>query len=148
MSASAILQTYLEKMAAAVISERFEVYSAGVQLPFSILTSAANLTISAVADLQDGFDDFTEMLQSRGVTRIVQTVKVAMFEDSDRIVGIYQTRLMDGSRQVLPEYYSKMWIARHDGIWKASRVHNTTNDTRWPIQLTRLAPEPWPTEEL
>lgn len=147
MLASSILQSYLSSMADAVITERFDIYSAGVHLPFSIVTSAASLSVTTVEDLQDGFDDFNEMLQGHGVTRIIQTVKVAMFESNDRIVGIHQTRLMDGSRQVLPEYYSKMWIGCFDGIWKAIRTHNTTNDTRWPIMLTRLAPLPWPTEE-
>lgn len=147
MLASTIMQSYVNTMADAVISERFEIYSAGVHLPFYIVTSAASLSVNTIEDLQHGFDDFTEMLHSRGVTRIVQTVRVAMFESNDRIVGVHQTRLMDGSRLVLPEYYSKMWISCFDGIWKATRTHNTTNDTRWPLTLSRLKPLPWPPEE-
>lgn len=145
---TAILQTYLDDVADAVMNERFELYCARIQLPLNIVTSSANLRIDTIEDLQDGFDDFTEMLQGYGVTRMVRTVNVAKFEANDRIVGIYQTRLMDASRQVLPEFHSKMWLCRYDGIWKAIRIHNTTNEARWPLLLSRLAPEPWPTEEL
>lgn len=148
MLASEILQTFLTRMANAVVAGRFEIYSAGVQLPFTILTSAASLSVTTIEDLEEGFDEFTEMVLSRGVTKIVQTVKVATFESNDRIVGIHQTKLMDGSRLVLPDYYSKMWITNFDGVWKATKTHNTTKDTRWPILLTRLETEPWPPEEL
>lgn len=148
MLASEILQAFLTRMADAVMSGRFEVYSAGVQLPFAILTSAASLNVTTMGDLEEGFDDFAEMVIGRGVTRIVQTVKVAKFESNDQIVGIFQTKLMDGSRLVMPDYYSKMWIANIDGVWKATRTHTTTKDTRWPILLTRLESEHWTTEEL
>lgn len=148
MLASEIMQDFLTRMADAVVSERFETYSAGVHLPFSILTSAASLSVATLDDLEDGFDTFAEVVRIRGVTRIVQTVMYAEFEGPDRIVGIYRTRLMDGSRVVLPEYYSKMWIQRIDGVWKATRTHNTTKEARWPILLTRLASDSWSPEEL
>jgi hypothetical protein len=148
MLASEILQNFVTRMADAVVSGRFEIYSAGIQLPFSILTSAASLNVTTIDDLEEGFDEFTDMVLSPGVTKIVQTVKYAAFERNDRIVGIHQTKLMDGAHLVLPDHYSKMWITNFDGVWKATKIHNTTNDSRWPILLTRLATDPWPPEEL
>ena len=71
MLARSILQSYLDEVGAAVLAERFDLYSAHVQLPLSILTSSANLTVSTVEDLQDGFDDFVDMLQSHGVTDMI-----------------------------------------------------------------------------
>jgi hypothetical protein len=129
MLASEILQNFVTRMADAVVSGRFEIYSAGIQLPFSILTSAASLNVTTIDDLEEGFDEFTDMVLSRGVTKIVQTVKYAAFERNDRIVGIHQTKLMDGAHQVLPDYYSKMWITNFDGVWKATKTHNTTKMT-------------------
>jgi hypothetical protein len=135
-------------MADAVIAGRFDIYSAGVQLPFSIVTSAASLRVTTIEDLEEGFDDFAEMVLSRGVTKIVQTVQFADFESNDRIVGVHRTQLVDGPRLVLPEFYSKMWISCFDGVWKATKNHNTTGDTRWPMLLTRLDTETSPPEEL
>lgn len=148
MTATAILQDYLDEIGTAVMEERFEDYAALVDLPLSILTSAANITIATLDDLQDGFDDFVEMIHSRDITRMVRPVKVANRLDPDQIVGVYETRLMNGARLVLPSFYSKMWLRRCDGIWKAGRIHNTTNEARWPLLLTRLAPHPWTPEEL
>lgn len=147
MPARDILQSYLDDMKDIVMHERFEAYASRIQLPLNILTSSANITVRSLADLQDGFDDFTEMMQSLGVTDMIRTVKIARFLGNDHIVGIYDTRMMDGARQVLPTFHSKMWIGSYDGIWKAVQIHNTTNDTRWPMLYTRLGSEPWPIEE-
>jgi len=59
----------------------------------------------------------------------------------DRIVGVYETNLLDGSRHVIPQFYSKMWIERFDGVWQATAIHNTTYEPRWPLMLTRVEPE-------
>lgn len=143
----AILQEYLDRIGQAVLKERFDDYRRLVQLPLSILTSSASLTISTEEDLLDGFDDFTEMLQSHSVTDMIRPVKAAVFQGNDHIVGIYETRLMSGSRQVLPSFHSKMWIGCYDGVWKAIKIHNTTNEARWPMLLTRLPHDTWLSEE-
>jgi hypothetical protein len=142
-----ILQTYLDEVGKAVLTERFETYCTLIQLPLSILTSSANLTVATVDDLQDGFDEYCDMMRSLGVSDMVRTVKTARFQGNDHIVGIYETRLMDGPRQVLPTFHSKMWIGCFDGVWKAEKIHNTTKDGRWPMLYTRLASDTWPIEE-
>lgn len=142
-----ILQTYLDDIADAVMGERFDDYAARILLPLNIQTSSANLTITTLEDLQNGFDDFVEMIQSYGVTRMLRSVKAAAYQGNDHVVGIYDTKLLDGTRQVLPTFHSKMWIGCYDGVWKAIKIHNTTNETRWPILLTRLASESWLSEE-
>jgi hypothetical protein len=142
-----ILQTYLDYMGDAVMGERFEDYAARILLPLNIRTASANLNITTLEDLQDGFDDFVEMIRSYGVTRMVRRVQAAAYQGNDHVVGLYDTKLMDGSRQMLPTFHSKMWIGRYDGVWKAIKIHNTTNETRWPILLTRLASESWLSEE-
>lgn len=143
-----ILQEYLDHVGTAVMSERFEDYAARIELPLRILTSSANISVASREDLEDGFNDFCEMLQSLGVSQMVRKVIHAGFQGTDHIVGVYETRLMDGARQALPTFHSKMWIGIYDGTWKAIKIHNTTNDARWPMLLTRLAAKPWPHEEL
>lgn len=147
MQPGPILQAYLDDIGAAVLTERFEDYAARVHLPLSILTSAASLKVATLDDLQDGFDDFIEMLQSQGVTDMIRTVKAAVFQGNDHIVGIYETRLLAERRQVVPTFHSKMWIGCYDGVWKAIKIHNTTKETRWPLLLTRLTFDPWTIEE-
>ena len=147
MQPTTILQVYLDEIGRAVMAERFDDYASRVQLPLRILTSSANLRIDTIEDLQDGFDDFVEMLQSNGVTDMVRTVKAAVFQGNTHVVGIYETRLMAEAVQVLPSFHSKMWIGCYDGVWKAVKIHNTTNEARWPMRLTRLSPELWLSEE-
>lgn len=148
MSPIAILQAYLDRIGQAVLRERFEEYRELVELPLSILTSSASLTITTEEELLDGFDDYTDMLQSHAVTDMIRPVKAATFQGNDHIIGIYETRLMSGDRQVLPSFHSKMWIGCSDGIWKAIKIHNTTNEARWPMLLTRLPPDNWLSEEI
>lgn len=147
MLASAILQAYLDDMTRAVMNEWLEDYSARIQLPLSILTSSASINVTTQAELEDGFDDFVEMIRSHGVTRMVRTVQAATFQGNDHIVGVYETRLMAEDKLALPVFHSKMWIGCYDGVWKAIKIHNTTNEARWPMLLTRLSPELWLSEE-
>jgi hypothetical protein len=147
MPAKDILQSYLDDMGDIVMRERFEDYAARIQLPLNIITASASLTVRTLKDLEDGFDDFNEMIQSLGVTAMLRTVKIARFIGNDHVIGIYDTRLMGSSRQVLPTFHSKIWIGTYDGLWKAIRIQNTTNDARWPMLYTRLAEAPWPIEE-
>lgn len=148
MLPKAILQTYLEEVGQAVLCGRLETYCSKVQLPLNILTSSASLKVSTIDDLQDGFDEHCDMMRGIGVTDMARTVHVAQFQRNDQIVGIYDTRLLSGTRQVLPTFYSKMWIGNHDGVWKAEKIHNTTKEARWPLTYTRLAFETWPIEEI
>lgn len=147
MQASAILQRYLDEIGQAVMDERLDAYIARVQLPLHILTSAASLTVSTLDELSDGFDDFVDMIRSHGVTNLRRSVKAAIFQGNDHVVGVYETRLMAGDRLALPVFHSKMWIGCYDGTWKAIKIHNTTNEARWPMLLTRLSPELWLSEE-
>lgn len=142
------LQHFLDRMGQAVMQERFDDYAEGVHLPFFILTSAVSLTVTTIEDLRDGFDDFVEMIQSRGVTDMIRTVIAARAESPGRIVGIYRTRLEGDAGLVLPEFYSRMWLERVDGVWKATKIHNTTADTRWPMLMSRVAPLSEPPEDL
>ncbi len=96
-----ILQTFLDDIGETVMGERFEDYTARIELPLTILTSSASLKITTVEDLQDGFDAFVEMLRSIGVTDMVRTVSNARFQGNDHVVGIYETRLMNGTQQAL-----------------------------------------------
>jgi hypothetical protein len=147
MQARDILQSYLDDMRDIVMREQFEAYAARIQLPLNLLTSSANITVRTLADLQDGFDDFTEMMQSLGVTDMNRTVKLARFIGNDHVVGIYETRLMKGASLALPPFHSKMWVGSYDGVWKAVKIHNTTKEPRWPMLYTRLGFEHWPLEE-
>lgn len=143
-----ILQIYLDEVGRAVLADRLEDYASRIQLPFSILTSSASLKVSTLDDLADGFDEHCDMLRSLGVTDMVRNVHVAQFQRNDQLVGIYDTRLLSGTRQVLRTFYSKMWIGNYDGVWKAEKIHNTSKEARWPLLFTRLTSETWPIEEI
>ena len=147
MLATEILQSYLDKMGKAVMDERFEAYAAGVRLPLNLMTSSANLTIATLDDLIDGFDDFCDMIQSQGVTYMVRLVHEARFAGPAEIVGVYQTDLLKGTRPVVPTFYSKMWLGCFDGVWQATKIHNTTRTARWPILSHQVDTAQWPPKE-
>lgn len=148
MSAEAIVQQYLDVVGDAVMARRFEDYSARIQLPFNIVTSAANLFVKDLADLEDGFDDFIDMLASQRVDNMIRVVKEAQLHGRDDISGIYETNLLSGSTRVVPAFFSRIWLHRFDGVWKATKIRNTTRDSRWPIQLHNVQSAAWPPLEI
>lgn len=148
MHATEILQKFLDDIGNAVMQERFEDYCAAIRLPLNILTVSASLNITTVEDLQDGFDDFTDMIQSRGISTMIRVVMDAWFETPDEIIGIYETNLMKSDAHAVPRFYSKMWLGRFEGAWQTTKIHNTINDSRWPILMTNIQPAQWPPKEL
>jgi hypothetical protein len=135
MDTSAVLQTYLDEMSCFVMHERFEEYAARVRLPLVIRTSVACLTVTTLRDLEEGFDDFIEMMRSRGVTTLQRRVQEAAADGPDGITGTYETRLLAGDRDAMPSFRSRMWLVRAGEVWQATRIHNSTTDARWPILM-------------
>lgn len=136
-----ILQRYLDDVGAAVMRDRFEDYAARVHLPFNLVTTAANIVVSSVEDLHDGFDDFVDMLASQGVTDLIRGARHAEFDAEGGICGVYETNLLNRGTRVVPSFYSQICLRRIDGTWKATMIRNTTSDTRWPILIPKVDPD-------
>lgn len=138
MTASETLQRFLDDVALALTLGNFEAYRACVELPLSIVTSAARLLVRTEDELAEGFDELCDMLCCRGATDVRLNVLQARFDGSDRLIGVYESRYLGDGRPLVPTFYSRIWLERRDGAWKATKVHNTTSETRWPILLTRI----------
>lgn len=141
MFASEILQQFLDDMGNAVMRDRFEDYAAQVHLPFHLQTTAVNIVVSTIDDLQDGFDDFVDMLASQGVTDLIRTVRRAGFDEAGGLCGIYETNLLSRGTRVVPNFFSHICLQRIDGTWKTTEIRNTTSDTRWPILIPKVDPD-------
>jgi hypothetical protein len=146
--ASEILQSFLDAIAICVRDDRFEDYARSVKLPLVVKTSAATLTVATLADLEEGFDEYCDMLRWRGVTRMVPTVIEARFEQPESLVGVYRTVMLGGDRPVIPPYFTRIWLQCDGDTWQATRMHNNTNDPLWPLLLNRVTPVDSPPEEL
>jgi hypothetical protein len=147
MPATEILQQYLDLMSDSVLRGNFEAYAAHIDLPFNLVTSSASLYVETMEDMQDGFDDFVDMIESQGVTALIRIAKGASFDGNDMITGWYETNLLKGAQRIVPAFFSKVWLRNVDGVWKASKITNTTKDDRWPIQIFKVEPADSPPME-
>lgn len=136
--AEVLLASYLNAVAISVLSDRFDNYVAHVQLPFRLVTNAAQLQVETLEDLQDGFDDYVSSLRDMGVSEMKRDVTHAIFECPDTIGGVFQTRLLDGAKAVIPAFFSKIWLKRIDGQWRGTKIVNTTHDNRWPVLMHKV----------
>lgn len=138
MAASEAFQHYLDRVALALMHGNFEAYRDCVELPLSIVTSAANLVVRTEDDLAEGFDALCDMLCCRGASEARLVGLQSRFEGPDRIVGVYESHYLCNGLPLMPPFFSRIWLERRNGLWKATSVHNTTSETRWPILLTRV----------
>lgn len=129
------------------MSDQFDRYSSHVDLPFRLVTAAAELTVESMDDLHDGFDDYVSMLGDLKVTTLLRSVIDASFEGDDRVVGLFETTHMSSDKIVVPKFYSKIWIQRIDSVLKATCIRNTTKDERWPIITHKVDSAAWPPKE-
>ena len=114
-------------------------YEQLVLLPFNLETSKANLVVTTAKDLQDGFDDFTDMLESQGTTDMIRSVKRAHYTRDGDVVGEYETELLKGSQRVVPPFRSNIRIRNTGGVWAAVAISNNTTSQRWPVLIPRVA---------
>ncbi|NEX47585.1 hypothetical protein [Pseudotabrizicola algicola] len=144
MEAGAILQTYLDEIAAAVMAGDFAAYQTGVALPFHLVTHSANLTITTEAALREGFDAFRTMLQTQRVTDYIRLVEGAQCLDPDLLSGRYVTHLISGGMRVLDPFHSQITLRLVEGRWRAASITNALANSRWPflISSTRTAALP------
>lgn len=134
-NASSILQTYLDQIARAVMTDDWETYRAGVVMPFHLVTHTANITVSTEADLRAGFYTFRQTLEMQRVTDYIRLVESAKQVDEDLITGSYTTHLLSGGHRLLDPYTSQITLRRQEGIWRAASITNALANSRWPLLL-------------
>ncbi len=132
---TAILQTYLDTISAAVMANDWATYRAGVIMPFHLVTHTANITVSTEKDLRAGFDTFRQTLELQRVTDFIRLVESAKQVDQDLITGRYTTHLMSGGHRLLDPYTSQITLRRQDNIWRAASITNALANSRWPLLL-------------
>lgn len=138
MTAGAILQSYLDDIAAAVMVGDFAAYRAGVQLPFHLVTPSVNVSIDTEDALRDGFDQFRSMLQTQRVTDYIRLVDSAQALDPDLITGRYITHLISGGMRVLDPFQSQITLRHTEGRWQAASITNALANSRWPFLISSL----------
>lgn len=133
--ASGILQTYLDVIATAVMTNDWDTYRLGVIMPFHLVTHVANITVSTEQDLRAGFDTFRQTLLVQRVTDYIRLVESAKRVDEDLITGGYTTHLLSGGHRLLDPYASQITLRRQEGAWRAASITNALANSRWPLLL-------------
>ena len=136
MQANAILQTYLDEIAAAVMVGDFAAYKAGVVLPFHLVTHSANLTITTDDKLREGFEAFRAMLQAQRVTDYIRLVESSQLLDPELMTGRYVTHLISGGMRVLDPFHSQITLRFVEGRWCAASITNALANSRWPFLIS------------
>lgn len=142
MPALQLLQSYLDEIGTAVLRGDWETYRSHVQLPFTLITEAATLTVSTEADLRQGFDSFHDMLQFQKVTDYVRLAESAVEIDDHLISGRYVSHFIAGSHRILPPFRSTMTLRLLGNTWRAVAITNSTSNMQWPIQMPRVDQPP------
>jgi len=139
MDAPALLQSYLDDVAAAVMLGDWASYQAHVCLPFHLVTHTANLTVTTDTELRTGFDDFRETLRLQRITDYIRLVETASQIDPDLITGQYMTHILAGGHRVIAPFRSSITLRLIGNQWRAASITNALANSRWPLNMPKLA---------
>ena len=139
MDAVALLQSYIDVAAAAVMRGDWPTYEAHVWLPFHLVTQTAEMTVTTQSDLRAGFDDFRETLKLQPITDLIQWVETASQQDRDLITGQYMTHLLASGHRVSAPCRSSITLRLIGNQWRAVSIANSSAIARWPITVPKLA---------
>lgn len=142
MDAHKILQSYLDDVAAAVMTGDFDSYESRIIMPFHLVTHTANIAVATQDALRAGFDDFRQTLRIQRVTDYIRLVDTAAQLDRDLISGRYITHLLAGGHRVLDPFQSQITLRLVSNIWRAASISNALANSRWPLLLPKVADTP------
>lgn len=135
--ARAILQDYLDRVAAAVLAHDWPTYRASVCLPFQLVTHDASVTMTEEAQLRAALDSFVATLQAQRATDYIRLVEDAMQIDETLLTGTYITHLFAGTVRLVDPFRSMITLRFEDGAWRAASITNALATSRWPLLLVR-----------
>lgn len=131
-------QEWLDRVERTFFEDDFDGYAAACVLPLTIVTRAATNVVSDLDGLRTGFEASRDMLRSHGVTDMVRTARDVEMLGEGLIVGRYDTRLLSGSRLIVPSFASSMALKLEEGAWKAALVSSGMANPEFPITKPRL----------
>jgi len=130
-------QTYLDRMALAVMDQDWETYRQGVDLPFKLITDSAILDIVGEDDLYDGFVAYSDVLASLQVQELRRTVVEAELAPAGTMTGSYIADIVSrSSAYSFPRSFSSIYLRTSDSGWAATSIVNNTSFARWPVLPT------------
>lgn len=140
MLALQTLQSYLDESDANLLRADWPGYSAGVALPFTMITEASVMTVSSEAELRAGFDAYQNMIHTQRLTDVVRLAETAAALGERLISGRYITHMMAGSHRIMPPFRSNLTLRLTGNRWQAICVTNSLANMQWPIHLPRPDP--------
>lgn len=137
-NARAILQDYLDRIGDAVMAGDFPSYAAGVALPFTLVTIEAEMRVTDIGGLRDGFDAYRRMLAAQDATEMERSVREVRVQVDASIWGHYRTDILSHGRRVFEPFGSDILIAVVDNRWQTLWISNDMRNAHWPIHIPFL----------
>lgn len=146
MDAHAILQSYLDEVSHAVLTDDWDTYRDSVSLPCHIISHDETKVVATAEDLKSGFELFRDNLQVQKVTDYIRLVESAARMDPDLISGKYTSHILANGQRVLPPFRSQITLRLMGNRWRATSISNVLANSRWPLVRLALHPETDPKE--
>lgn len=144
MDPADILQSYLDAVSIAVMTDDWDTYCAGICLPCHIISHNESKVVATVDDLKVGFDQFRDTLRIQRVTDYIRLVESATQLDQELISGRYVSHLICGSHRLMPPFRSEITLRLVENRWRAASVTNSLPNSRWPLMRLSVNPDTLP----
>ena len=142
MHSDAILQTYLDRVAVAIMANDWPSYADAVSLPFDLVTGGTSISVTTSDDLRVGFQSFVQTLRTQQVTDYIRIVISSTYVSDDEITGSYDSHFTSHSYRILPPFTSHISLRLVDQTWRATSISNPLANARWPLLLPRTISDP------
>jgi len=145
MQATAIAQTYLDEVAAIVMTDDWAAYCDTISRPFLLVSHDTTLSFATPEDIRGVYEDFRLLLRTQRVTDLIRLVECAEQIDQALISARYVTHLMAGSHRIMDPVRSSISLRLEGNRWRAASIANAVSNSRWPLLMPKLGEEPFET---
>lgn len=140
MDSSAILQSYLDDVAAALLADEWGAYRRRICLPCAVISHDETKLVTTEEGLRLGYEIFRDIFRSQHVTDYIRLADQAFRLDVDLISGSYVSHVIAGGHRVIAPYRSVLTLRLEEGVWRAASVTNGLANSRWPLVRRTLLP--------
>lgn len=134
-SAQDIYQTHLDDVSAALWARDYDKLLSYIAFPSFIETDDDILRMETPQDYMPSLKSFRSKLDMHGTTAYYRICREAVIahDDPNRIEGIHETFVLNGTTPVMEPYLNHMTLICTDGVWLGAGIRAATKNTRWKI---------------
>jgi hypothetical protein len=136
------LQSIGDRLTTALISGRFDLYRALMQLPLRVVPKDGTAyVLETEPALEDDFNQYHAVLKAHGVTDIFRQFRSSEPEGPDGMVLVATTHIMANAQRIVDPFETRFHVLAYRDDWLIREIESSEGHIKWTLGRAEILPE-------